>query len=704
MPIAQILLASRGGTPAPTYTLTPFFSGGPESVNEGSVLQFKVGGTNVPDGTYYWTIETNAGDFATTSGTVSVTGTTGPYLGNIDITPTADETTEVGAETFTVALREGSITGTILATSVAVTINDTSQTLVPPFSLNFPVAGNPYLLVSNTQTDWNLGTTYTIEYWSKTNRGSSGGIQTVMSQGPDSGKIDLGYAYGHLLWSNSEPTFAEPTPGGRAVGAYNIGSPGGWNGVGTPGSWQNLATTGGSGTGLTISVAGATGGYANALAIVNPGSGYTEGDSITAVGESSISFNINVSAAVWTHVAWVRESGSGNIKLYYNGLLQTNFSAGPALSDGSSDLNIGRRAGVNGQGFKGKLAMIRISNTAKYLADFSPSVSYGVSADTRLMLGSNNPLVDLSTYELNGITTSQSNGSTIYFSKATYPNLNNQVKAGDTVVDAGTSASSTVTAAVYTADPDNWGINVSSYQGPGAKNFSGPGEHPISVQGAVTLSDDFPSFQSLQFSQILNRGLLVDASSDWNLGTTWTIEFWIKAPRASNGVGGPQSGIWGLLNQGGWSETNCIVVALSNGELAFLSGSNANDDVRYTEPTPNVWTHVAIVNYSGTQRVWYNGSEQTKISGNFGSASYTNSTNPLYIGRLGPANNSPFDGKLALVRISNTAKYVADFTATTTYIAESDTKLFLNKVTPTVDVKAHTITDQGISLSTDFPT
>jgi hypothetical protein len=123
MSILQTLMTAplmSGGGP-PTYTLTPFFSGGPESVNEGSGLNFLVGGTNIPDGTYYWTIETNASDFATTDGTVTVTNNYGVF----GVTPTADATTE-GAETFTVALREVSITGTILVTSAAVTINDTS--------------------------------------------------------------------------------------------------------------------------------------------------------------------------------------------------------------------------------------------------------------------------------------------------------------------------------------------------------------------------------------------------------------------------------------------------------------------------------------------------------------------------------------------------------------------------------------------------
>lgn len=117
MPITQILLTARGGVPAPTYTLTPDAN----NVNEGSSLQFNAGGTNIINGTYYWTIETNAGDFLETDGSFAITDNSGSFT----VTPTADATTE-GTETFTVAVRSGSISGTILVTSDPITINDTS--------------------------------------------------------------------------------------------------------------------------------------------------------------------------------------------------------------------------------------------------------------------------------------------------------------------------------------------------------------------------------------------------------------------------------------------------------------------------------------------------------------------------------------------------------------------------------------------------
>ena len=106
----------------PTYTITP----DPSSVDEGNTLTFNIGGENIADGTYYWTIESNAGDFTATNGSFSISSNVGSFT----VTPTADSTTE-GDETFEIAIRSNSITGTILQTSSSVTINDTSLTPLP---------------------------------------------------------------------------------------------------------------------------------------------------------------------------------------------------------------------------------------------------------------------------------------------------------------------------------------------------------------------------------------------------------------------------------------------------------------------------------------------------------------------------------------------------------------------------------------------
>ena len=75
--------------------------------------------------------------------------------------------------------------------------------------------------------------------------------------------------------------------------------------TGSSGSWESnpssdLATTGGSGTGLRVDVS-QTGGYASAIAIATPGSGYSNGDTITVTsGGSSATFTISVTSNQWT--------------------------------------------------------------------------------------------------------------------------------------------------------------------------------------------------------------------------------------------------------------------------------------------------------------------------------------------------------------------------------------------------------------------
>ena len=111
-------------SPTPTYTITPASS----SVNEGSSLTFNVTGQNITNGTYYWSVNnstTAAADFSgsVTSGSFTITSNAGSFT----VTAVADSTTE-GAQTFTVSLRTGSVSGVIVATSSTVTINDTSTT------------------------------------------------------------------------------------------------------------------------------------------------------------------------------------------------------------------------------------------------------------------------------------------------------------------------------------------------------------------------------------------------------------------------------------------------------------------------------------------------------------------------------------------------------------------------------------------------
>ena len=109
----------------PTYSVTPSTT----STNEGSSVTFSVTTVGVPNGSVlYWTTlqvsgTISASDFndSALSGSFTVNNNTGTIIRSI----VADRSTE-STDVFKIEIRRNSITGTIIATSDSVTINDTS--------------------------------------------------------------------------------------------------------------------------------------------------------------------------------------------------------------------------------------------------------------------------------------------------------------------------------------------------------------------------------------------------------------------------------------------------------------------------------------------------------------------------------------------------------------------------------------------------
>ena len=135
------------GTPAATYSV----SGASSSVNEGSALTINVSTANVSDGTtLYWTILGNTGDFSTISDNFTITSDAGSFT----VTPTADATTEGTTETFQVQIRTGSTGGTVVDTTDAITINDTSQTpaFSPDYNLSVSFVSTGYYTVAGSDS------------------------------------------------------------------------------------------------------------------------------------------------------------------------------------------------------------------------------------------------------------------------------------------------------------------------------------------------------------------------------------------------------------------------------------------------------------------------------------------------------------------------------------------------------------------------
>jgi hypothetical protein len=199
---------------------------------------------------------------------------------------------------------------------------------------------------------------------------------------------------------------------------------------------------------------------------------------------------------------------------------------------------------------------------------------------------------------------------------------------------------------------------------------------------------------------------------DFNLGSTYTIEFWMKPNAASDAQEGLvcQDGWFGAIGAyASYNRENAILVARLGGQLA-IGQCNSYDMIYYTEPASGEWTHVAVVNTAGTTKVYYNGIEQTQLGSSVPhTAAYTNINLPLFIGHLGAGYNGAFNGKLTNIRITNTAIYSANFSPPYTQptIVGGHTKLLWTptqySITTDGGDHATAITNNGATADTDYP-
>jgi hypothetical protein len=194
-------------------------------------------------------------------------------------------------------------------------------------------------------------------------------------------------------------------------------------------------------------------------------------------------------------------------------------------------------------------------------------------------------------------------------------------------------------------------------------NFGSDGNLTLPYNAKVAVSESTTDSGALSLNGTTNY-LTLPSSSQWILGTTWTIEFWINADAPSTGL------LQRIITQEqDTGVLSYIDINVSNGLLGILC--TQNNSVYYTEPTPGQWTHVAIVNNNSADTylyVYYNGVRQTYNTGYGGPANY-GSSNAVTIGRFPNNNFQYFPGKLADIRItSGIAVYTGNFTVPTSVL------------------------------------
>jgi hypothetical protein len=192
-------------------SLTPTYSVSTDvnSVNEGSILTFNVTTANVANGTtLYWTV-TQASQFYQSSGSFVVSSNAGSFT----VEPIVDLTTD-GAVSFTASIRTDSVSGSVVATSGSVTMNDTSKTPAALATLT-----RPNLSAADANAEYGFAVAMNDEYFVVSATGASGTGQ-VHQYDVDTRTLIRTYngsesseRYGFSVAMNSTHVFISPSYG-----------------------------------------------------------------------------------------------------------------------------------------------------------------------------------------------------------------------------------------------------------------------------------------------------------------------------------------------------------------------------------------------------------------------------------------------------------------------------------------------------------
>lgn len=195
---------------------------------------------------------------------------------------------------------------------------------------------------------------------------------------------------------------------------------------------------------------------------------------------------------------------------------------------------------------------------------------------------------------------------------------------------------------------------------------SGPSPKTISVLGDAKLTTS--DFRFSPSSLILDGSgdyLSIASSSDFDLGDSYTIEFWINPNSIATHFGIIHRGFYTTTNRS-WDGLAFSARWLCDRKVArfyFYATSHSNEqyiDVANCFPV-GVWTHCAMVRSGTVGKVYING---VLAGTKTGLSTPSASSRPLKIGVWDyNANQEYFNGKLDEIRITKgVARYTTDFT------------------------------------------
>jgi hypothetical protein len=227
-----------------------------------------------------------------------------------------------------------------------------------------------------------------------------------------------------------------------------------------------------------------------------------------------------------------------------------------------------------------------------------------------------------------------------------------------------------------------------------------PQPHTVTANGDAHLIGSKQGTSVINFDGTGDYLSLAD-SSDWDLygsAGSSTLEFWVNHTTTSGSQGyiaqyEDGSNRWWLAHESG-----------SGMQFEVTSGGSGIVDsgwVAGAELSANRWYHVAVVKNGNDYNLYVDGVSKWSVT----DSSTDTFAGPLYIGYLDAGSTYPLKGNIDCLRLSDSARYTADFTPpTTAFTDDSDTVLLIKNGTDGTQTftddnssgrSAHTITANG---------
>jgi hypothetical protein len=183
----------------------------------------------------------------------------------------------------------------------------------------------------------------------------------------------------------------------------------------------------------------------------------------------------------------------------------------------------------------------------------------------------------------------------------------------------------------------------------------------------------------------------ITSHSDFGFGTNpFTIEFWYNVTTLNGDIGSSAQNLF--IGDNGYNSAWCITLANDFYPAVYLGSSRTLYSA--TVPTLNTWYHLAWVREgtgSNQSKLYINGTLASNGTGTVNN-NFANSGNNLFLGQQGNTSwrgtTRDLEGYLEEIRISNVARYTANFTAfgqgggtiasPTQFTSDANTKLLVH--------------------------